>query len=240
MGLAAQKDILWPDLSTQEHLYFYGRVKGLQRRQLREAVQQALSRVQLTAARKRKTKALSGGMRRRLSISIAMMGTPEFVILDEPSTGLDLVARERLWQAIELMRKDKVVLLTTHSLDEAETLSTRVAIMSDGELRCVGTAEDLKLRLGKGHRLLISAPASTSTTFYDELAAVAPGVTIETRVGNNIEFVLPRDISLRRVLSLIDQKKDIFRIRDWSIQQSSLEDVFLKVTKENRSAGGQV
>lgn len=233
MGLAAQQDILWADMSVQEHLFFYGRVKGLRKKELREAVEQSLENVQLTEARKRSAKKLSGGMRRRLAVSIAMIGNPEFVLLDEPSTGLDLVARERLWEAIEKMRKDKVVILTTHSLEEAETLSTRVAIMSQGELRCIGSAEELKTRLGKGHRLSVSMPLSGTTTLFDEIVSVVTGATIENVGGSSVDFVLPRGASIPNVLHLITEQKEALGIHDWSIQKSTLEDVFLRVTRDS-------
>lgn len=231
MGFAAQQDILWPDLNVQEHLFFFGRIKGLFKQRLKDAVNTSLDNVQLDYARKRRVKALSGGMRRRLSVSIAMMGDSSFVVLDEPSTGLDLLSRERLWHAINAMRAEKSIILTTHSLEEAETLSDRVAIMSQGTLKCIGTSEELKLRLGDGHRLSVSLPESMFSQLLDELTGVAPGTIIDTVVGNNVELVLPKNASIPAVLTKIAERKRELRISDWAIQQSSLEDVFVKVTR---------
>lgn len=234
MGLAAQQDIYWPDMSTQEHLYFFGRVKGLRAKELKDEVNKALENVQLTNARKKRTRALSGGMRRRLSISIAMLGKSTFIILDEPSTGLDLLSRERLWKAIEKMRKDKAVILTTHSLEEAEVLSTRVGIMSQGHLKCIGSSEELKLRLGDGHRLILSLPKRFIGDMMNCVLDVVPGAKLDNVVGGNVEIVLSRNAEMAKVFKMLGDNKQRLCIHDWSVQQSSLEEVFLKVTRDGQ------
>lgn len=234
MGVAPQQDILWDVMSVQEHLYFYGRVKNLSGQELKDAVQEAIDSVQLNFARRRKASQLSGGMKRRLSVSIALIGKPQFIILDEPSTGLDILAREKLWEAIERMKRDRVVILTTHSLEEAETLSSRVAIMSQGELRCVGSAEDLKMRLGKGHHLNVSLPVGKVAAFHQAIMNIAPESVIETELGGNLEYVLPRVLPIPEVFKLMAEKREELEIRDWSINQATLEEVFLRVTKDSQ------
>lgn len=233
MGVAPQHDILWEQLTVQEHLFFYGRVKNLSGAELKEAVSESLQAVQLEFARKRKVKNLSGGMKRRLSVSLAMIGKPSFILLDEPSTGLDINSRQKLWESINRMRQDKVVILTTHSLEEAEALSTRVAIMSQGQLKCIGTADELKFLFGKGHRLTIQVPVSKVADVHEAVMAIAPGAVVETLIGGSIEYVLPREIPVQTVLAMIAEKKGVLGIRDWSIHQSSLEDVFLKMTRDD-------
>lgn len=234
MGVAPQQNILWDDLSVQEHLFFYGRVKNLHGQALKDSVETSLEAVQLDFARKRKIKALSGGMKRRLSVSIAMIGNPDFIVLDEPSTGLDILAREKLWHSIDRVKHNKAILLTTHSLDEAETLSNRVAIMSQGSLKCIGKAEELKLRLGKGHHLSVSLPAGKMAMLHDAIMAVAPEAEIETELGGNVEYVLPKELAIPSVFALMEKKRDLLEIRDWAINQSTLEDVFLEVTQKGR------
>lgn len=233
LGVAPQQNILWESLTVQEHLYFYGRVKNLYGKDLKEAVNKALVSVQLESARKRKVRALSGGMKRRLSVSIAMIGDPQFIILDEPSTGLDILARKKLWETIRRVKHDKTILLTTHSLEEAETLSDRVAIMSQGRLKCIGEAEELKLRLGKGHHLSASLPATKVAEFHDAITDMAPGATMETRIGGIVDYVLPRSLNIAGVFRLMEQRREELEIRDWSINQSTLEDVFLRVTQSD-------
>lgn len=233
MGVAPQKDTFWEDLTVSEHLFFYGRMKNLSGAQLKQAVAESLSAVQLEFARRKKVKRLSGGMRRRLSVSLAMIGNPTFILLDEPSTGLDINARQKLWESINRMRQDKVVILTTHSLEEAEALSTRIAIMSQGRLKCIGTADELKFLLGKGHRLSVWVPPSKVDEMHRIVMDFAPGATVETVVGGSIEYVVPRDVPVSTILEMISENKAELQIRDWSISQSSLEDVFMKVTRDS-------
>lgn len=242
MGVVPQQDILWSMLSVEEHLYFYGRLKHLSGRALKDAVENSLESVQLTFARKRQARKLSGGMRRRLSMSIALIGNPQFLVLDELSTGLDILSREKLWRLIERVKKGKVILLTTHSLEEAETLSDRVAIISNGQLQCIGKVEELKLRLGKGHHLSVSLPPSKVSALHDAIMEAVPEAEIETRVGGSIEYVLPRSFAVMEVLKLMRRKGEELEIRDWAVNQSTLEDVFTEVIlrsrdAENRSVG---
>eukprot|EP00177_Eucheuma_denticulatum_P004698 GFKZ01008528.1.p1 GENE.GFKZ01008528.1~~GFKZ01008528.1.p1 ORF type:complete len:907 (+),score=108.45 GFKZ01008528.1:107-2827(+) len=233
-GVAPQQNILWHVLTVEEHLFFYGRVKNLAGSALKEAVQNSLNSVQLAFARKRQVRYLSGGMKRRLSVSIALIGDPEFIILDEPSTGLDLLAREHLWRSIQQSKEGKSVLLTTHSLEEAETLSDRVAIVSHGRLRCIGKVEDLQLRLGKGHHLSVSLPSSNVGPFQTALQKIAPEAEVETQLGGNLEYVLPKSFAITRVFELMERERVELEIRDWAINQSTLEDVFLEVTKRTQ------
>lgn len=234
LGVAPQQDILWDVLSAQEHLFFYGRVKNLSGKELKDAVQSALDSVQLNFARKRKVKALSGGMKRRLSVSIALIGEPDFIILDEPSTGLDLLAREKLWETINQVKANKTIMLTTHSLDEAETLSDRVAIMSQGELMCIGQAEELKMRLGKGHHLSVSLPEANMAALHEAILSVAPEACVETHIGGSVDYVLPQSFPVADIFELMKRRRHELAIRDWSVNQSSLEDVFLRVTHSSR------
>lgn len=234
MGVAPQQNILWNTLTVQEHLYFYGRLKNLHGRELKQAVDTSLEAVQLAFARKRPVQALSGGMKRRLSVSIAMIGNPEFIVLDEPSSGLDILAREKLWNAINRIKHDKTILLTTHSLDEAETLSNRVAIMSQGRLMCIGKSEDLKLRLGKGHHLSVSLPEHKVKALHDAVMEIAPEATLENVFEGSVEYVLPRSFAISRIFTLMGERRHTLMIRDWSVNQSTLEDVFMSVTLASR------
>lgn len=244
MGVAPQQNILWDVLTVQEHLFFYGRVRNLSGQELKDEVENAMDSVQLEFARKRKVRALSGGMKRRLSVSIAMIGNPEFIILDEPSTGLDILAREKLWEAVGRAKHNKAIMLTTHSLEEAETLSDRVAIMSYGKLKCIGKAEELKMRYGRGHHFSVSLPAIKVAELHDALTTIAPGARVETELGGNIEYVLPKSFKIPQIFALMNEKRDALEIRDWSISQATLEDVFLEVTQrsdpENLKEGGMV
>lgn len=99
------------------------------------------------------SRSLSGGMRRRLTLCLALVGNPPILLLDEISTGLDPISRRKIWDVILRSKTDRSVLLTTHSMEEADTLSDRLAIMAYGVLRCLGTSSRLKRKYGMGYRV---------------------------------------------------------------------------------------
>ena len=116
-------------------------------------IEQRLHEINLSDMKKVMTKAFSGGMKRRLSIAIALIGNPKVVFLDEPTTGMDPKNRQYIWQLIQKMKKGRAVMLTTHAMEEADALSDKITIIISGRLRCVGTPLFLKNEYGDGYRL---------------------------------------------------------------------------------------
>eukprot|EP00343_Euplotes_focardii_P012019 CAMPEP_0205834014 /NCGR_PEP_ID=MMETSP0206-20130828/50457_1 /ASSEMBLY_ACC=CAM_ASM_000279 /TAXON_ID=36767 /ORGANISM="Euplotes focardii, Strain TN1" /LENGTH=334 /DNA_ID=CAMNT_0053140841 /DNA_START=697 /DNA_END=1698 /DNA_ORIENTATION=+ len=156
MGVCPQFDILWSDLTVEEHLLFYARIKGISPKEEKAMVKQAMDEVYLQRFAKFKVNQLSGGMRRRLSVAISLVGDPKIVYLDEPSTGLDPENRRQLWDILAEIRGTRAVMLTTHSMEEADVLCNRIGIMTDGMLRCLGPQVRLKTLYGGGYHLFIN------------------------------------------------------------------------------------
>lgn len=129
IGVCPQFDLLWPDLTIKEHLLFYARLKGTPREKEGERVDIAIKEVFLEKFADFKAKDLSGGMKRRLSVAISLVGMPGFIFLDEPTTGLDPENRRQLWDIIVSTKGKRAVLLTTHSMEEADVLCSRVGIL---------------------------------------------------------------------------------------------------------------
>ena len=161
MGVCPQHNILWGELSAEEHQCFFGRLKGLKGKQLHSEVNANLDAVNLQYARSRPSAGFSGGMQRRLSVANSIVGDPMVVYMDEPSTGLDPASRRQLWDVIVRAKKNKSVVLTTHSMEEADVLCDRVGIMSGGRLLCIGPAYDLKRRFGRGYTCVLSTRDKT-------------------------------------------------------------------------------
>ncbi len=163
-GICPQHNVLFAALTVAEHLYFFGRIKGLQGEELDQAVTEVIQDVGLTEKRHALSDSLSGGMKRKLSLCIALMGDPKFVLLDEPTSGMDPYSRRSTWELLMRYRKDRVILLTTHFMEEADTLGDRIAIMSEGKLRCAGSSLFLKTRYGAGYILSMARTKESANT----------------------------------------------------------------------------
>lgn len=111
---------------------------------------------------------LSGGNKRKLSVAIALCGDSKFVLLDEPTSGMDLQARRQLWNMLKENKKDRVIILTTHYMDEADILGDRIGIMANGKLTCLGTSIFLKSKFGIGYNLTIQKASTDTSTLIVE------------------------------------------------------------------------
>lgn len=150
IGVCPQFDLFWEDLTVVEHLLFYLRLKGCESSDELASVDKVCSQVELLEHKDKLAKELSGGMKRRLSLAISLIGDPLVVFLDEPTTGLDPLNREIFWKILEKVKANKSIVLTTHLMQEADHLSDRIAIIHQGSLRCIGTPTELKRNLGAG------------------------------------------------------------------------------------------
>jgi ATP-binding cassette subfamily A (ABC1) protein 3 len=166
LGVVTQTNSLWDLLSVKDHLYLFGRLRGVTEDIIDEVVNSTIDQMELTPHKDKLSYRLSGGMKRKLCVAISLIGDPAVVLLDEPSAGLDPMSRRNLWDVILRTMKHRSVVLTTHSLEEAEALCDRIGIMVKGQLRVLGTKQHLKNTFGNGFELAIKlnldAPPSPS------------------------------------------------------------------------------
>jgi ABC-type multidrug transport system ATPase subunit len=156
MGVCPQFDILWDNLTAKEHLMLFGTIKGIASDAVAAEADRRIEQVRLSESANQVSGAFSGGMKRRLSVAVALIGDPQVVYLDEPTTGMDPINRRHVWDVIEAAKQDRTIVLTTHSMEEADILGDRIAIMAKGRLRCLGNAVRLKNRFGAGYRVSVS------------------------------------------------------------------------------------
>ena len=149
IGVSPQETAVAPNLTVMENLGLMCGVHGLSKDKTRVRAQALCEEFKLGEAKERKAGKLSGGWQRRLSIAMALTGDPEILFLDEPTLGLDVIARSELWDTVRALKGKKTIILTTHYMEEAEALSDRVGIMRGGKLLALGTAEELKALAGK-------------------------------------------------------------------------------------------
>ena len=148
-NLSPQETAIAPNLTVKENLEFIAEIYGFERRKAKEKVVQIIEQFSLQEVENSKAKTLSGGWQRRLSIAMALVTEPKLLFLDEPTLGLDVLARRELWRIIERLKGKITIVLTTHYMEEAESLSDAIAIMVKGVIKAQGTVEELKSMTGK-------------------------------------------------------------------------------------------
>ncbi len=148
IGVSPQETAVAPNLTVKENLELMCGVHGFSREKSRQKAEELTEQFTLTQIAGKKAGKLSGGWQRRLSIAMALIGEPKILFLDEPTLGLDVLARSDLWDTIRSLKGRITMILTTHYMEEAEALSDRIGIMKSGELLALGTAEELKKLAG--------------------------------------------------------------------------------------------
>lgn len=198
-------------------------------------VKWALEKLELIKYADKPAGTYSGGNKRKLSTAIALIGYPAFVFLDEPTTGMDPKARRFLWNLIlDLIKTGRSVVLTSHSMEECEALCTRLAIMVNGRLRCLGSIQHLKNRFGDGYMITVRTRSSQNVKdvvrFFNRNF---PEAVLKERHHTKVQYQLqPEDISLAQVFSKMEQVVGVLGIEDYSVSQTTLDNVFVNFAKK--------
>ncbi|KRW98659.1 P-loop containing nucleoside triphosphate hydrolase [Pseudocohnilembus persalinus] len=149
IGICPQFDILWNELTAKEHLQIFCQIKGItDNKQIKYTVKEKLKQVNLDKVQNAQTKTYSGGMKRRLSFIISTIGEPEIIFLDEPTTAMDPKSKRDVWEIINDLKKNRSIILTSHSMQEVDLLSDRIVILNKGEIKCIGTSLQIKNQFG--------------------------------------------------------------------------------------------
>ncbi|GAM20834.1 hypothetical protein SAMD00019534_040090 [Acytostelium subglobosum LB1] len=233
MGVCPQHDILWNELTGREHLEIYAAFKGIPDDRIHAEVEERLKDVELISAANLPTSKYSGGMRRRLSTAIALIADPKIVYLDEPTTGMDPVSRRQVWNLIEKVKKGRVIILTTHSMEEADVLGDRIAIMKKGKLVCLGSSLRLKNKFGAGYRLVALLDLNRLDRTEDVIRFFEMHLDVKpaTSAIGTLEFNVPREKqqALIAFFEKLEHAREILPIRDVQISMTTLEEVFLHI-----------
>ncbi len=223
IGIAPQENLLYKTLSCEENLKFFAKIYGLNRETRQKNTQETLASVNLLDRAKSPVETLSGGMQRRLNIAVALVHQPHLVILDEPTTGLDIEARYEVWELIRNLKNQGVtVLLTTHLLDEAERLCDRIGILKNGHIIAEGSLAEL--------RNLIPAAEVLVVQTHQKEQAIARGKEygfIHKFYGNQLAFWLPQPLELKEIIARFEgiEFESISRL------PVGLEHIYLEVTQ---------
>ncbi|KAG4043450.1 hypothetical protein JG687_00016856 [Phytophthora cactorum] len=238
IGICPQHDVLFQDLTVEEHLLLFGTMKQISRGKLQSSADKMIESVGLTEIRHALAKTLSGGQKRKLSVALAFLGGSKLVFLDEPTSGMDPYSRRFTWNLLQQSREDRVIVLTTHFMDEADILGDRIAILADGQLRCAGSSLFLKNRFGAGYNLtLIKAPDGSCDAQLVEgfLKKYVPGVKCLSSSGSELVFQLPTASSeaFPSMLEQLDVEMNALGVQQYGISVTTLEEVFLRISQDH-------
>ncbi|KAH9493237.1 ATP-binding cassette sub- A member 3 [Bulinus truncatus] len=242
MGYCPQQDALHDTLTGRETLYLYARIRGVPQSSLGAVVQTVIDFVTLSPHENKITQYYSGGNKRKLSVGISIIGNPKFIMLDEPTAGMDPIARRKLWDVLHLLRNSgKTLVLTSHSMEECEALCTRIAIMVHGNVLCLGSSQHLKSKYGKGYTVILHAAKDADGRAVP--LSEAERHVLDT-LGNSQIFAkqeaytdiqIPENIPLSFIFEVLEKARGQFKFQYYTVQQTSLEQVFLRLLKVEES-----
>uniref|UniRef100_A0A7N4NZ22 ABC transporter domain-containing protein n=1 Tax=Sarcophilus harrisii TaxID=9305 RepID=A0A7N4NZ22_SARHA len=231
-----QLDALLHHMTGREILTMYARIWGIPMSQIKWHVENVMQKLLLMNQADKLIKNYSGGNKRKLSTGIALLGDPLIVFLDEPSTGMDPVARRMLWNSVmEICKTGKAVIITSHSMEECEALCTKLSIMVNGEFRCLGSPQHLKSKYGSGYTLLAKIKDFTPEekkiaieTFKTFVRDTFPGSILKDEHQGMVNYHLPKEnLKWSKVFGILEEVKTQYKLDDYSISQVSLEQIFL-------------
>ena len=203
LGMCPQHDILYNEFTASEHLWLYGRLKGLPKAMLEKQVPELIKAVKLERVTHKQAGTYSGGMKRRLSVAISFIGDPKVVMLDEPTTGMDPMNRKHVWDMIAELKQERTVLLTTHSMEEADALGDRIGIMSAGQLVALGNSLHLKDKFGDGYTVKVVAPTVSVAALKMKIDEVLPAAKLADENSGNMTYILPDAETIAQAPKLI-------------------------------------
>lgn len=227
IGVVPQENLLYRNLTCAENLRFFAQLYGVPPKLRSHSIQDCLAAVNLQERANQTVETLSGGMQRRLSLAVALVHHPKLVILDEPTTGLDIEARYEVWELIRsLQRQGITLLLTTHLLEEAERLCDRIGIIRQGQILAEGTLSELQRYVPAKEIVTISTAAEE-----EAINQVKPYGFVPRRYGSDLAFWIPEHLELRDILDRFDG----IPLDSISRQPVRLEHIYVEIVKRGNA-----
>ncbi|XP_049848847.1 uncharacterized protein LOC126316797 [Schistocerca gregaria] len=234
IGYCPQHDVLWGELTVQEHLEFYARLGGVRPSKSRKYVKKFLWDVGLYHCRHRQSSKLSGGMKRRLSLSIAICANSYVVFLDEPSCGLDVMNKRQIWHIVQNNKHGRTVIITTHGMDEAETLCDKIGVMAQGSLWCYGNPQYIRNLYNQGTYLRVVF--SDETLGSNFIKQRIPSSVAKYKFSKTTQYYVPSSQPLSSVFqTLLNSSTQTSGIEDWGLSQPGLEYAFEQIVNHVRN-----
>ena len=237
LGICPQHDILFPKLTVREHLEMFCYFKGFDVEKIPEEVDNTLKDFRIHDIENVLAGTLSAGQRRKLSIAISVIGGSEVIFLDEPSSGMDITSRRNLWEILKKIIEKRIIILTTHYMEEASVLGNRIGIMAEGVLKCIGTPLFLIEKYGKFLSVNIYKDKNANNDeIIDYFKSKAEGIETEIltqeiliRIPKNKPGTEEKNINIQSFFSELDNNVKKLKIKNYSASMPTLEDVFLNI-----------
>ncbi|CAI4221781.1 unnamed protein product [Auanema sp. JU1783] len=238
LGICPQYNVIFTLLTVREQLRFFAALKGCADSKLEEEVNSILQSVKLSEKADCLAGTLSGGMKRRLCIGIAFIGNSKFVILDEPTAGVDVNSRKDIWRLLQENKIGRTILLSTHHMDEADVLSDRIAVLSEGELVTLGSPVFLKNRFGENLEL-VACKARKQFNYADIIKSIISlhdvGLFVKDENEEEITFRIPLttdSCDLAIFFDSLDRNLSKFQISGYGISAPTLQQIFIKLAPQ--------
>jgi ABC-2 type transport system ATP-binding protein len=223
IDVSPQETAIAEHLNAWENLSLIGGIRGLMKKEVKKRSEELLEMVGLAKRAKEQVKKFSGGMKRRLSIAMALVSDPQVLFLDEPTLGLDPQSRRGIWEHIAELKGKKTILLTTHYLEEADALADRIAIIDEGKIAALGTPQELKDSISD-MRVMVVKAKNLPPDVIEGLKEIYPEVTT---TEDRIE-IRAKELSFYEIVDYLRPRG--VAIQAMSLKQPTLDDVFLHLT----------
>ena len=240
LGICPQHDILFEDLTIKEHLDMFSIFKGVPSELIEQEINKTLVDFQLDEIKDLTVEELSAGNKRQLSIAIALIGGSKVIFLDEPSSGMDITARRNLWEILKRQLEEKIIILTTHYMEEASVLGSRIGIIDDGKMKCIGTPLFLIEKFGKymsinmykednaiNDDIINYMNSKTKNIQYEVLSEEIIARIPKSNYSNGGNF------NLSKFFNDFDNNLEGLKIQSYSVSMPTLEDVFLNIASKH-------
>lgn len=222
LGICPQRNILWDDLTTLEHVRIFNRLKSTGAFSSDAELKELIAACDLDRKLGAQSRHLSGGQKRKLQLSMMFTGGSRVCCIDECSSGVDALARQKLWNILLRERGARTIIFTTHFLDEADLLSDQIAILSKGCLKAIGSAVELKNRLGNGYRIHVPTSHGNPKIDIEDKSATKKVLYDQTI------YTLPDSSEVARFLQVLEKNG----VKKYEVNSPTIEEIFFNVAQE--------
>ncbi|KZL87792.1 abc transporter [Colletotrichum incanum] len=229
LGIAPQKNVMWDDLTVEQHIEIFNRLKSPGQIASKQEIRDLVRSIDLELKGKAMSKTLSGGQKRKLQLGMMLTGGSAVCCVDEVSSGIDPLSRRKLWDILLAERGRRTIILTTHFLDEADLLADHIAVLSKGTLRADGSSVELKDRLGGGYRVHVHK--DTGIKNAPDVEGVQKKISFDL-----ISYISPSSTLAAQVIRTLEASG----IHEYRFSGPTIEDVFLQLAEEVRGESGDM